>query len=58
MIKRDDPERLSGEAEGLRVLRQASTRLVVPEVLGEGEGWLVMERWRARTRRKRRNGPG
>ncbi|SEM32635.1 fructosamine kinase family protein [Halomonas caseinilytica] len=43
VIKRDDPERLSGEAEGLRVLRQASTRLVVPEVLGEGEGWLVME---------------
>ncbi|MDT8894250.1 fructosamine kinase family protein [Halomonas sp. I1] len=42
VIKRDDPERLSGEAEGLRTLRQASSRLVVPEVLGEGDGWLVM----------------
>ncbi|MDR5859456.1 fructosamine kinase family protein [Halomonas eurihalina] len=43
VIKRDDPERLSGEAEGLRVLGQATSRLMVPEVLGEGDGWLVME---------------
>ncbi|WP_275286881.1 fructosamine kinase family protein [Halomonas elongata] len=43
VIKHDDPERLAGEAEGLRVLRQASSRLVVPDVLGEGDGWLVME---------------
>ncbi|MGQ0333702.1 fructosamine kinase family protein [Halomonas elongata] len=43
VIKRDDAERLSGEAEGLRVLGQATSRLVVPEVLGEGDGWLVME---------------
>ena len=43
VIKRDDPERLSGEADGLRALRDAGTRLVVPEVLAEGDGWLVME---------------
>lgn len=43
VIKRDDPDRLAGEADGLRALRDAGTRLVVPEVLGEADGWLVME---------------
>ncbi|MFG6157963.1 fructosamine kinase family protein [Halomonas sp. 1390] len=43
VIKRDDPARLAGEADGLRALRQAGTRLIVPEVLAEGDGWLVME---------------
>ncbi|GGX91834.1 fructosamine kinase [Litchfieldella qijiaojingensis] len=43
VIKHDDPERLAGEADGLRALRNARTRLVVPEVLGEADGWLVME---------------
>ena len=42
-LKRDDPERLAGEAEGLRALKAATTRLAVPEVWGEGDGWLVME---------------
>lgn len=43
VIKRDDPARLAGEADGLRALRQADTPLIVPEVLAEGDGWLVME---------------
>lgn len=43
VLKRDDPERLAGEAEGLRALKAATTRLAVPEVWGEGDGWLVME---------------
>lgn len=43
VVKRDAPKRLAGEANGLRTLRAAGTRLIVPEVLGEGGGWLVME---------------
>ena len=43
VIKRDDPNRLAGEADGLRALSEASTSLVVPEVLGVGGGWLMME---------------
>lgn len=43
VIKRDAPGRLAGEADGLRALREAGSGLVVPEVLAEGEGWLVME---------------
>ncbi|RTR00478.1 fructosamine kinase family protein [Halomonas nitroreducens] len=43
VIKRDAPDRLAGEAEGLTVLREAATRLVVPEVLGQEGEWLVME---------------
>ncbi|GEK73535.1 MULTISPECIES: fructosamine kinase family protein [Halomonas] len=43
VVKRDDPARLAGEAEGLRALGAATGRLVVPEVWGEGDGWLVME---------------
>ncbi len=43
VAKRDDPERLSGEADGLRALHEAASSLVVPEVLAlEGE-WLIME---------------
>lgn len=43
VIKRDAPERLAGEAEGLRALRSAGTDLVVPEVRAEEGGWLIME---------------
>ncbi|UYG06509.1 fructosamine kinase family protein [Halomonas sp. M4R1S46] len=43
VIKRDAAGRLVGEAEGLTVLREAATRLVVPEVLGQEGEWLVME---------------
>ncbi|MCH4562598.1 fructosamine kinase family protein [Halomonas sp. EGI 63088] len=43
VIKHDAPARLAGEAEGLQALRAAGTRLVVPVVLAQGEGWLVME---------------
>ncbi|XKE44335.1 fructosamine kinase family protein [Halomonas organivorans] len=43
VVKRDAPARLAGEAEGLRALGEAETRLIVPEVWGEGGGWLVME---------------
>lgn len=43
VAKRDAPGRLAGEADGLRALREAGSGLVVPEVLAEGEGWLVME---------------
>ena len=43
VIKHDDTARLRGEAEGLRALRGACSSLVVPEVLGLAEGWLIME---------------
>lgn len=43
VVKRDDPARLVGEADGLRALREAGTRLVVPEVLGLDDDLLVME---------------
>ncbi|GAA0632243.1 fructosamine kinase family protein [Halomonas beimenensis] len=43
VVKRDAPARLAGEAEGLRALDEAGTRLVVPEVWGQDRGWLVME---------------
>lgn len=43
VVKRDDPERLAGEADGLRALREAGSGLIVPEVLGEAGGYLVME---------------
>ncbi|MBB3229285.1 fructosamine kinase family protein [Halomonas stenophila] len=43
VVKRDAAERLAGEAEGLRVLGEAVTRLVVPEVLARDGEWLVME---------------
>ncbi|UYV19979.1 fructosamine kinase family protein [Halomonas qaidamensis] len=43
VIKHDNPARLLGEAEGLRTLKGAGTSLVIPEVLGESMGWLVIE---------------
>ena len=43
VIKHDDAARLRGEAEGLRALLSANAKLIVPEVLGLFEGWLVIE---------------
>ncbi len=43
VVKRDDPERLAGEAQGLQALRGATTRLAVPEVWGQEGPWLAME---------------
>ncbi|WP_151444885.1 fructosamine kinase family protein [Halomonas lysinitropha] len=43
VVKHDDPQRLAGEADGLRALREAGSELLVPEVLGEAGGYLVME---------------
>lgn len=45
VVKRDDPERLAGEAEGLNALRNALTgsALRVPRVLGQEGPWLLME---------------
>lgn len=43
VIKHDDAARLHGEADGLRTLRNACEQLVVPEVLGVADGWLVIE---------------
>ena len=43
VVKSDAPERLSGEAEGLQVLANANSGLIVPEVLGQQGEWLVIE---------------
>ncbi|PRY72314.1 fructosamine kinase family protein [Halomonas ventosae] len=43
VVKQDAPARLAGEADGLRALCEAGSGLVVPELLAEGDGWLVME---------------
>lgn len=43
VAKQDEPGRLAGETDGLRALSEARSGLVVPEVLAEGDGWLVME---------------
>ncbi|XGA78760.1 fructosamine kinase family protein [Halomonas sp. CH40] len=43
VVKSDSPERLAGEAEGLQALAKANSGLIVPEVLGQQGGWLVME---------------
>lgn len=43
VIKHDDAARLRGEAEGLRTLHSACATLVVPEVLGLSDEWLVIE---------------
>lgn len=43
IVKHDDAERLEGEAEGLRTLREVGSRLTVPEVIGLRDTWLVME---------------
>ncbi|WP_373181662.1 fructosamine kinase family protein [Halomonas campaniensis] len=53
VVKRDDPRRLAGEADGLRALAAAGSGLGVPEVLAEGEGWLVMEALEVAPRRRR-----
>ncbi|MCE8002743.1 fructosamine kinase family protein [Billgrantia ethanolica] len=43
VAKQDDAQRLAGEVDGLRALREAGSSLRVPEVLALGDGWLVME---------------
>ncbi|SDO18437.1 fructosamine kinase family protein [Vreelandella arcis] len=43
VVKHDEADRLRGEAEALRALKGACAKLVVPEVLGLAEGWLIME---------------
>ncbi|MGM0544126.1 MAG: fructosamine kinase family protein [Pseudomonadota bacterium] len=43
VVKHDEADRLRGEAEALRALRGACTRLAVPQILGLADGWLVME---------------
>lgn len=43
VAKQDDAQRLAGEADGLRALREAGSSLRVPEVLALGDGWLVLE---------------
>lgn len=43
VVKRDSHERIEAEADGLHALHQAGTRLIVPEVLGTVDGWMVME---------------
>lgn len=43
VVKRDDPERLEGEAEGLDALRACTSPLIVPAVLACRGEWLVME---------------
>lgn len=43
IVKRDSPARIAGEADGLRALRHACRRLVVPEVLAEDDDLLVMQ---------------
>lgn len=43
VVKRDDPARLAGEADGLRALANASSGLIVPTVLVQEAEWLVME---------------
>jgi fructosamine-3-kinase len=43
IVKRDSPERVAGEADGLRALQAACRLLVVPAVLVEDEDLLVMQ---------------
>lgn len=50
VVKRDSSERLVAEADGLRALREAGSRLIVPEVLGQADGWLIMEALEGGTR--------
>lgn len=52
VVKADDAARLAGEAEGLRALAAANSGLVVPAVLAEGDGFLVMEALSDGTRRR------
>ncbi|MCO7246314.1 fructosamine kinase family protein [Halomonas sp. Mc5H-6] len=51
VVKHDDAQRLRGEAEALRALKGACSILIVPQVLGLSESWLVMERLEASGRR-------
>lgn len=43
VAKRDDAQRLAGEADGLRALAVDAGSLVVPEVVGLADDWLFME---------------
>lgn len=43
IVKRDSPERIAGEADGLRALGAACRRLVVPVVLAAEDDLLVMQ---------------
>lgn len=43
VVKRDAPEALAAEAEGLRALGQANTGLKVPTVIAQEGEWLIME---------------
>ncbi len=43
VVKRDNPARLAGEADGLRALSSANSGLIVPTVLAQEAEWLVME---------------
>lgn len=43
IVKRDTPERVAGEADGLRALSGACRKLIVPEVLAEDDDLLVMQ---------------
>ncbi|MBD3898216.1 fructosamine kinase family protein [Halomonas sp. ML-15] len=43
VVKRDDGQRLAGEADGLEALRASGCGLIVPEVLAQAGEWLVME---------------
>lgn len=43
IVKRDTPERVAGEADGLRALGDACRHLIVPAVLAEDDDLLVMQ---------------
>lgn len=43
LAKHDDARRLHFERQGLEALRDAQHPLIIPEVLGEGESWLILE---------------
>lgn len=52
VVKQDTGDRLAGEAEGLVTLAAADSGLVVPEVLAQGDGWLVMAALEVAPRRR------
>ncbi|MCH4810443.1 fructosamine kinase family protein [Vreelandella neptunia] len=43
VVKRDNPARLAGEADGLRALASANSGLIIPAVLAQEGEWLVMK---------------
>ncbi|MGQ7244571.1 fructosamine kinase family protein [Salinicola sp. V024] len=43
IVKRDSPERVAGEADGLRALQSACRLLIVPAVLAQDDDLLVMQ---------------